>query len=37
MLAASDRVVYLEDGKITDIKSKDQLSFSFGTIDGEDD
>jgi len=37
MLAASDRVVYLEDGKIVDIKTKDQLSFSFGTIDGEDD
>jgi len=37
MLAASDRVVYLEDGKIVDIKTRDQLSFSFGTIDGEDD
>lgn len=37
MLAASDRVVYLEDGKIVDIKTKDQLSFSFGTINGEDD
>ena len=37
MLAASDRVVYLEDGRIVDIKTKDQLSFSFGTIDGEDD
>jgi putative ABC transport system ATP-binding protein len=37
MLAASDRVVYLDDGKIEDIKTKDQLSFSFGTIDGEDD
>ena len=37
MLAASDRVVYLEDGKIVDIKSKGQLSFSFGTIDGEND
>lgn len=37
MLAASDRVIYLEDGKIVDIKTKDQLSFSFGTINGEDD
>lgn len=37
MLAASDRVVYLEDGKIVDIKTKDQLSFSFGTIDGDDE
>jgi len=37
MLAASDRVIYLEDGKIIDIKTKDQLSFSFGTIDGSDE
>ena len=37
MLAASDRVVYLEDGMIVDIKTKEQISFSFGTIDGEDD
>ncbi|MFO7822158.1 MAG: ABC transporter ATP-binding protein [Lentisphaeria bacterium] len=37
MLAASDRVVYLEDGKIVDIKTSDQLSFSFGTIDGSDE
>ncbi|HRU01618.1 MAG TPA: hypothetical protein P5239_07945, partial [Victivallales bacterium] len=32
MLAASDRVVYLEDGKIIDIKNKDQLDISFGKI-----
>ena len=37
MLAASDRVVYLEDGKIVDIKTSDQLDISFGLIDGEDD
>lgn len=37
MLAASDRVVYLEDGKIVDIKTKDDITVSFGTIDGEDD
>jgi len=36
MLAASDRVVYLVDGEITDIKDRDQLDISFGTIDGED-
>jgi putative ABC transport system ATP-binding protein len=35
MLAASDRVVYLEDGKIIDIKAADQLDISFGTIEGE--
>jgi len=32
MLAASDRVIYLEAGKIIDIKTKEQLSFSFGKI-----
>lgn len=37
MLAASDRVVYLEDGKIVDVKHKSELSFSFGKIDGEED
>jgi putative ABC transport system ATP-binding protein len=36
MLAASDRVIYLEDGKIIDTKTRDQLSFDFGTIDGDD-
>ena len=35
MLAASDRVVYLEDGKVTDIKQRSELSFDFGEIDGE--
>ena len=35
MLAASDRVVYLVDGKITDIKERHELDISFGTIDGE--
>ncbi len=35
MLAASDRVLYLEDGLIKDIKTKDQLSISLGEIDGE--
>ena len=34
MLAASDRVVYLEDGRIVDIKTREHLRFSFGTIDG---
>ncbi len=32
MLAASDRVIYLEAGKIIDIKTKEHLSFSFGKI-----
>jgi len=32
MLAASDRVVYLVDGKITDIKTRDELDISEGTI-----
>ena len=32
MLAASDRVVYLVDGKITDIKTRDELEISSGTI-----
>jgi hypothetical protein len=36
MLAASDRVLYLEDGKVVDIKLRDELQISFGQIDGED-
>ena len=35
MLAASDRVVYLEDGKVVDIRTRDQLVISFGQIDGQ--
>lgn len=35
MLAASNRVVYLEDGKIIDIKTSDQIEISFGQVDGE--
>ena len=34
MLAASDRVVYLTDGQITDIKSRDQLDITVGDIRG---
>ena len=34
MLAASDRVVYLEDGKVIDIKTRDQIKISFGEVDG---
>lgn len=34
MLAASDRVVYLEDGRIIDIKTRDQLDISYGRISG---
>ncbi len=32
MLAVSDRVVYLTDGQITDIKRRDQLDIQIGTI-----
>jgi putative ABC transport system ATP-binding protein len=32
MLAASDRVVYLVDGRITDIKRRDELSIAAGSI-----
>ncbi len=34
MLAASDRVVYLTDGRIVDIKKRGELQISIGTIDG---
>jgi putative ABC transport system ATP-binding protein len=34
MLAASNRVVYLEDGRIVDIKRREDLDISFGQIDG---
>jgi len=37
MLAASDRVVYLEDGKVVDIKTRDQIQISFGEVDGASD
>ena len=37
MLAASDRVVYLADGGITDIKHRDELDIRFGTIEGDDE
>jgi putative ABC transport system ATP-binding protein len=36
MLAASDRVVYLVDGEIDRIKSRDELDIRAGTIDGSD-
>lgn len=35
MLAASNRVVYLTDGKIIDIKQREELDITFGTIDTE--
>ena len=35
MLAVSDRVVYLTDGRIVDEKTRDQLDITFGTIDGQ--
>jgi putative ABC transport system ATP-binding protein len=35
MLAASTRVVYLEDGRIVDIKKREELDIAFGEIDGE--
>lgn len=36
MLSASDRVLYLEDGRIVDIKRRDELQISFGEIDGDE-
>ena len=33
MLAASDRVVYLTDGQITDIKKRDELDIQAGTLE----
>jgi putative ABC transport system ATP-binding protein len=36
MLAASDRVVYLVDGRITDVKKREEMDITFGTIGGED-
>ncbi len=35
MLAASDRVVYLTDGQISNIKHRGELDISIGTIEGE--
>ena len=35
MLAVSDRVVYLSDGQITDIKHRDELEIQVGTISQE--
>jgi len=37
MLAASDRVVYLTDGQITDIKHRGEMDIKFGTIQGDDE
>jgi putative ABC transport system ATP-binding protein len=37
MLAASDRVVYLEDGKVVDIKARNEIQISFGQVDGATD
>jgi putative ABC transport system ATP-binding protein len=36
MLAASDRVVYLTDGQITDIKHRGELNIQVGTIQGSE-
>jgi putative ABC transport system ATP-binding protein len=35
MLAASNRVVYLTDGRITDIKNRAEMEITLGQIDGE--
>ena len=32
MLAASDRVVYLTDGRVVDVKKKDEIDIEIGTI-----
>ena len=36
MLAASDRVVYLSDGQITDVKNRDELDITIGRIETAD-
>lgn len=36
MLSASNRVVYLTDGKIEDIKDRSELDITFGTIAGSE-
>jgi len=35
MLSHSDRVVWLTDGRITEIKSRKEIAISVGTVDGE--
>jgi len=35
MLAASDRVVYLTDGQVTDVKRRDELDITVGDIRGD--
>jgi putative ABC transport system ATP-binding protein len=37
MLAASDRVVWITDGKISRIQSRDELNIQVGTIDGAEE
>ncbi|MCE7906955.1 MAG: ABC transporter ATP-binding protein [Candidatus Omnitrophica bacterium COP1] len=37
MLAASDRVVWITDGKISRIQSRDELNIRVGTIDGHEE
>lgn len=37
MLAASDRVVWITDGKISRIQSRDELNIRIGTIDGHEE
>ena len=32
MLAASDRVVYLTDGQVTDVKRREELDITVGDI-----
>ena len=36
MLAASDRVVWIRDGQVDQIKSRAQLSIEIGSLDGEE-
>jgi putative ABC transport system ATP-binding protein len=36
MLAASDRVVWITDGKISRIQSRDELNIQVGSIDGHE-
>ena len=37
MLAASDRVVWIQDGQVSRIQSRDELKIQVGTIDGKEE
>ena len=37
MLAASDRVIWISDGRIGRIQNRDELDINVGTIDGKEE